>query len=109
MIVDDLDLLSISLIPNKADAPLVIDPDAVLTSPAAQSIAGGSGRVLDARRPVVNRMQLRSPVRHCKEAEGPTGRISCSPATWMAVTSTAMTTLDRDFGVMLADGAFTSP
>jgi len=31
MIVDDLDFVRIALGPNKADAPLLVDPDAVLS------------------------------------------------------------------------------
>jgi hypothetical protein len=30
MIVDDLNVISRAVTPNKADAPLVVDPDAVL-------------------------------------------------------------------------------
>ena len=30
MIVDDFDLVALPFVPDKADAPLVIDPDAVL-------------------------------------------------------------------------------
>jgi hypothetical protein len=49
MIVDNLDPLCISLVPQEADPPLVIDADAVLTLPVTtqclQSIAGWSGQV----------------------------------------------------------------
>jgi hypothetical protein len=30
MIVDDFDLVALPFVPDKADAPLVVDPDAVL-------------------------------------------------------------------------------
>jgi hypothetical protein len=38
-IVDNLDPLGISPVPHEADAPLVVDPDAVLTSPASAQMA----------------------------------------------------------------------
>lgn len=49
VIVVNFDLIGISVVPDEADAPLVIDPDAVVTRPVAaqllQSIAGQSGQV----------------------------------------------------------------
>jgi hypothetical protein len=39
MIIDDLDLFRRALAPDKADSPLIVDPDATLTFPvAAQSL-----------------------------------------------------------------------
>lgn len=31
MVIDDLDVIGVAVAPHKADSPLVIDPDAVLT------------------------------------------------------------------------------
>jgi len=49
VIVVNLDLIGISVVPDEADAPLVIDSDAVLTRPVAaqllQSTAGRSRQV----------------------------------------------------------------
>ncbi len=36
MVIDDLDIRSIAILPGKADAPLVVDPDA----PMAGAVAG---------------------------------------------------------------------
>ena len=33
MIVGDFDLVALAIVPHEADAPLVVDPDAVLTRP----------------------------------------------------------------------------
>jgi hypothetical protein len=35
MVIDDLDHLSATVPPDKADAPLIVDPDAVLSSAIA--------------------------------------------------------------------------
>src|SRR5258708_29465958 len=49
VVVDDLDALSPSISPNEAEAPLIVDPNAVLTRPAAarrlQPISGRSGQI----------------------------------------------------------------
>jgi hypothetical protein len=34
VVVDDLDIVGISLLPTKADSPLIVDPDTVLTFPS---------------------------------------------------------------------------
>jgi len=51
VIVDDLDVVCVSVSPPKADAPLIVDADAVLPlSVAAQClepIAGRGGQILD--------------------------------------------------------------
>ena len=47
VMVRDLDVIGVSLVPDEADAPGVVDPDAVLTSAIAarlQAIRGGTRR-----------------------------------------------------------------
>jgi hypothetical protein len=61
MIVYDLDIVGISVAPTKADPPLVIDPNAVLslsiTGQPLQPIAGRSAQVIKAAG-IVNLHQL---------------------------------------------------
>jgi hypothetical protein len=44
MIIDDFDLVALPFVPCEADAPLIVDPDAVLTGPLSfqsfQTICG---------------------------------------------------------------------
>src|SRR5688572_854950 len=54
MVINDLHILSVMAGPSEADAPLIIDPDAVLPQTVApqslQSIAGRNAQVIEARR-----------------------------------------------------------
>jgi len=56
VIVDNLDIVRVSVLPSKADAPLVVDANAVLTlSVAAQGfepVARGGAQVLNRTRPI---------------------------------------------------------
>lgn len=49
MVIDDLDLFGTCFVPNKADAPLIVDSDAVLTRPVSsqqlQSVSRRGGQV----------------------------------------------------------------
>jgi hypothetical protein len=49
MVIDDLDPIGTAIVPNETDAPLVVDPDTMLTRPVAaqrlQSIARRGGQV----------------------------------------------------------------
>src|SRR6266404_1905214 len=49
VVVDDFDALSTSISPNEAEAPLIVDPNAILTRAAAaqrlQPISGRSGQI----------------------------------------------------------------
>lgn len=49
MIIDDFDLLRGAIAPNKTDPPLIVNPDAVLTSSVPrqrfQSIPGNGGQI----------------------------------------------------------------
>jgi hypothetical protein len=47
MVVDDLDIMSVPVVPHKAHAPLIIDPDRVLPTPIPSKprwLAGGEAR-----------------------------------------------------------------
>ena len=54
MIIDNLNVLSRSILPSKADAPLIVKPDAVLTSTPAgqrfQPVSRGDAQVLQPNR-----------------------------------------------------------
>ena len=56
MIVDDLDVVGIAVTPTKANPPLVVDPDAVLSfavaSQGLQSIAGRCLQIAETARAV---------------------------------------------------------
>lgn len=56
MVIDDLDLVSISVFPDEAEAPLIVDSDAVLapagTPEAFQPIAGRHGQIVELSSPV---------------------------------------------------------
>jgi hypothetical protein len=52
VIVRDLDVVSVTFAPDKADSPLVVDPDAMLTGAVSlqslQSIARGHSQIMQA-------------------------------------------------------------
>src|SRR5690242_18904329 len=54
VIVDHLYIVGIAGVPSKADAPLIVDPDAMLAGPVAlqrfQSIAGWHSKEIESRR-----------------------------------------------------------
>src|SRR5690348_14521434 len=56
MVVDDFNFMGIAVLPEEADAPLVIDPDAVLTFAVTfqgfQAIRGRNTKVFQGRRSI---------------------------------------------------------
>jgi len=50
MIIDDLDIKGMAILPSKADTPLIVDADAVLSSPVTaqffETIAGWSQQII---------------------------------------------------------------
>ena len=54
MVIDDFDIVGISSVPSKADAPLVIDADAVLAGAVAlqrlQTVAGRNAQIVQSCR-----------------------------------------------------------
>lgn len=67
MVIDDFNLVSVSLSPHKADTPLVIDPNAVLALPVAtkrfKPVARRDGQVTELRRGIkLGQLPLRDPL-----------------------------------------------
>lgn len=56
MVINDLHPIGIAFQPGKADAPLIIDPDAMLplalTLESLQSVSGGNYQIIQGSRPV---------------------------------------------------------
>jgi hypothetical protein len=54
VVIDEFDIIRTSVLPHEADPPLVIDPDAVLTSPVTfesfKPIAGRDSEVFEISR-----------------------------------------------------------
>lgn len=82
MVVNDLDIMGITFAPSKTDAPLIVDPDAMLTCPIAtqlfQVIARWGAQILQG----ISCIQYSELPEHraLQAARKPTGGFACEEA-----------------------------